>query len=90
MFENDELEENNDADEDSSWKVRKAAADTIKSLVVSKPKLLKTLYVKCCEGLADRFSERIGSVAKAVIRCFDKMLQASFLIEPNSDDVRMK
>ena len=60
MFE-DETGDNDEADEDSSWKIRKAAADTIKSLVVSKPTLLKKLYLKCCENLAERFSERIGS-----------------------------
>ena len=55
MFE-DDAGENDEADEDSSWKVRKAAADTIKSLVLSKPKLLKKLYSKCCNNLAERFS----------------------------------
>ena len=80
MFE-DDAGENDEADEDSSWKVRKAAADTIKSLVLSKPTLLKKLYLKCCNNLAERFSERIGSTAVSVIQCFDEMLKASFVID---------
>jgi len=73
MFD-DDMDDNDEADEDSSWKVRKSAADTIKALVVSKPKLLKTLYMKCCNKLAERFSERIGATATSVIQCFDELL----------------
>lgn len=85
-FASDAEEGDVDMDEDNSWKVRKASADTIRSLVRARPEQLKNLYRRCCVTIIDRFSERVGVVTVAVLQCFEEMLKASLVIDQKHDE----
>ena len=52
----------NEDDDDTSWKVRRAATKTIEAIIASRPDLLKTIYERYVRKLVDRFKERDDNV----------------------------
>jgi len=67
-FEDDEGA--NDDDDDTSWKVRRAAVKTIEAIVVSRPELLKEIYMNYSREIVSRFKERDDNVKCNVLEAF--------------------
>ena len=66
-------------DDDSSWKVRRAAVKVIDAIVSSCPALLRDLYKNYARLLADRFKERDENVKCAILETFQNLLKVSIL-----------
>ena len=62
-------------DEDTSWKVRRAAAKTVAAVVVSYPQLLPQTFAGGCPVLVARFREREENVKADVFSTFSQLLQ---------------
>ncbi|KAK1355561.1 Cullin-associated NEDD8-dissociated protein 1-like [Heracleum sosnowskyi] len=54
-------------DEDVSWKVRRAAAKCLATLIISRPEMLPMMFVEACPKLIDRFKEREEVVMSQVV-----------------------
>ena len=70
-------------DDDTSWKVRQAAAKTIEALIVSRPELLREFYEKSAIVLVDRIKERDDNVKVAVLNAFSALLKSTILSSTN-------
>jgi cullin-associated NEDD8-dissociated protein 1 len=68
-------------DDDSSWKVRRAAVKLIDSIVISRPDQLRTVYQKYARLLADRFKERDENVKINIFETFRTLIKSSILSE---------
>jgi hypothetical protein len=77
-YEEEEYGQQSD-DDDSSWKVRKAAVRVINAIVVAHPNLLKDLYNSCADELIHRFKEREENVRLDIIACFTKFVETNYL-----------
>jgi cullin-associated NEDD8-dissociated protein 1 len=73
--EEDEEDEDYSDDDDVSWKVRRAAAKVLSSLIVSAPERLPTLVPLLTPTLVQRFSEREENVKMDVFSTFNDLLQ---------------
>lgn len=62
-------------DEDTSWKVRRAAAKTVAAVVISFPELLPQTFQGACPVLVARFREREENVKADVLTTFCQLLQ---------------
>ncbi|KAK1382847.1 Cullin-associated NEDD8-dissociated protein 1 [Heracleum sosnowskyi] len=62
-------------DEDVSWKVRRAAAKCLATLIISRPEMLPMLFVEACPKLIDRFREREEVVKMDVFKTFIELLR---------------
>ena len=60
----------NDDDDDTSWKVRRAAIKTIEAIIVTRPELLKELYMNQAKEIVGRFKERDDNVKMNVLETF--------------------
>jgi len=68
-------------DDDSSWKVRRAAVKLIDSIVISRPDMLREVYQKYAKLLADRFKERDENVKINIFETFRTLIKSSILQE---------
>jgi cullin-associated NEDD8-dissociated protein 1 len=68
-------------DDDSSWKVRRAAVKLIDSIIVSRPDMLREVYQKYAKLLASRFKERDDNVKINIFDTFQTLLKSSILNE---------
>jgi cullin-associated NEDD8-dissociated protein 1 len=63
-----------DEDDDTSWKVRKAAVKVIYAAIKSRPDLQTKFYESCADELISRFREREDNVRVDVLACFTSVL----------------
>lgn len=68
-------------DDDSSWKVRRAAVKLIDSIIVSRPDMLRKVYQTYARLLAERFKERDENVKCGIMETFRTLLKSSVLSE---------
>ena len=61
-------------DDDTSWKVRRAAIKVVRAFVVSRPELLVNFFEQCSTALLVRFKEREDSVKLDIINCYEDLL----------------
>eukprot|EP00931_Biecheleriopsis_adriatica_P101392 TRINITY_DN76542_c0_g1_i1.p1 TRINITY_DN76542_c0_g1~~TRINITY_DN76542_c0_g1_i1.p1 ORF type:complete len:1272 (-),score=340.55 TRINITY_DN76542_c0_g1_i1:76-3891(-) len=66
-------------DDDSSWKVRRAALKVLEALVKGLPDRLDEIYTKFAQPLIARFNEREESVKLDVFSTFAEMAQAAVI-----------
>ena len=66
-------------DDDTSWKVRKAAVRVISAIIAARPEVppMHTLFEACADELVARFKEREENVRLDVLACFTALLQAT-------------
>eukprot|EP00944_MAST-04C_sp_MAST-4C-sp1_P000660 g660.t1 len=62
-------------DDDTSWKVRRAAIKVVRAFVVSRPELLVKFFGQCSTALLERFKEREDSVKLDIINCYEDLLR---------------
>lgn len=67
-FEDDEAVREDD--DDTSWKVRRAAVKTIDISIQSRPELLRTMYQRHAKILVERFKERDDNVKCNILEAF--------------------
>ena len=60
----------NDDDDDTSWKVRRAAIKTIEAIIITRPELLKEIYMNQAKEIVGRFKERDDNVKMNVLEAF--------------------
>lgn len=68
-------EEEYSDDEDLSWKVRRASAKLLATIVTTRPELLSTMTSNVAPALVARFSEREESVRNEILHTFNSLLQ---------------
>eukprot|EP00743_Colponemidia_sp_Colp-15_P002918 GILK01003157.1.p1 GENE.GILK01003157.1~~GILK01003157.1.p1 ORF type:complete len:1261 (+),score=324.06 GILK01003157.1:67-3783(+) len=66
-------------DDDSSWKVRRAAVRLISSLIKSRPELLSQFYSRVTDVLTDRFKEREENVKLDIFSVFVDLLRSTVI-----------
>lgn len=57
-------------DDDTSWKVRRAAIKVIDAIISSRPELLRTMYQRYAKSLVNRFKERDNNVKCNILETF--------------------
>ena len=72
-FHDDDQEDYSD-DDDVSWKVRRAAAKVLSSLILSRPDRLPTLLPMLLPTLINRFREREENVKMDIFNTFNDLL----------------
>lgn len=78
-FEDDEGA--NDDDDDTSWKVRRAAIKTIEAIIISRPELLREIYMNYSREMVSRFKERDDNVKCNVLEAFQALLKSTVISE---------
>lgn len=78
-FEDDEAVREDD--DDTSWKVRRAAVKTIDTSILSRPELLRTMYQRHAKILVDRFKERDDNVKCNILEAFQNLLKSTVVAE---------
>ena len=86
MDEDDEEEESYTDDDDVSWKVRRASAKLIASIIGARPDLLSLFYKKLAMPLIRRFSEREESVRVDVIAAFNSLLLQTVAVKSQTKE----
>lgn len=78
-FEDEEMA--HEEDDDTSWKVRRAAVKLIEAIINSRPDLLRVVYKTYARLLAERFKERDENVKCNILEAFRSLLKSSILSE---------
>lgn len=68
-FEDDNI--GNEDDDDTSWKVRRAATKTIEAIIASRPEILKNFFQRYLKPLIGRFKERDDNVKCNILEAFE-------------------
>ena len=79
-----EFEDDNvahDDDDDTSWKVRRAAIKVIEAVISARPEQLKVLYQRYAKMLVKRFKERDDNVKCNVLEAFQLLLKTTVVTE---------
>lgn len=79
-----EFEDNeggHDDDDDTSWKVRRAAIKTIEAIIISRPELLREIYMSYSSQIVERFKERDDNVKCNILETFQAMLKSTVISE---------
>lgn len=63
-------------DDDSSWKVRRAAVRVIDAIIKSRPEMLTPFYVTLVDALCKRFMEREENVKLDIFSTFSSLLRS--------------
>mmetsp|Transcript_840 Transcript_840/g.1414 ORF Transcript_840/g.1414 Transcript_840/m.1414 type:complete len:1307 (+) Transcript_840:70-3990(+) len=80
-YEDDDYEGSDD--DDTSWKVRKAAIRVVSAIISARAEILEPdVYVKVADDLVSRFKEREESVRLEIFACFTSLLQATLSRAP--------
>ncbi|XP_010912657.1 cullin-associated NEDD8-dissociated protein 1 [Elaeis guineensis] len=74
-------------DEDISWKVRRAAAKCLTSIIVSHPEMLSKMYLEACPKLIERFREREENVKMDVFNTFIELLRQTGNVTKGQIDI---
>jgi cullin-associated NEDD8-dissociated protein 1 len=77
----DEGEYSDFDDDDTSWKVRRAAVQVLSGLVTARPELLSKVNSLCGETLVDRFKEREENVRLDVLTCYKQLLRQTLMAQ---------
>jgi cullin-associated NEDD8-dissociated protein 1 len=64
----------NEDDDDTSWKVRRAAVKSIEAIINSRPEMLKQIYNDVARQLVSRFKERDDNVKQNIFEAFQTLL----------------
>eukprot|EP01038_Epipyxis_sp_PR26KG_P006809 gene6809-9325_t len=64
-------------DDDTSWKVRKAAVKVISAIISARPEMLHDIYSKYGDDIISRFKEREENVRLDIISCFTNLVQVT-------------
>lgn len=64
-------------DDDTSWKVRRAAIKVVDSIVRTRPEMLREIYDKLVGHLVDRFKERDENVKCDVFGAFQSVMKST-------------
>ena len=78
-FEDEEMAP--DDDDDTSWKVRRAAVKLIEAITNSRPEMLREVYKVYARLLAERFKERDENVKCNILETFRVLLKSAVLSE---------
>jgi len=90
----DEDEEEDDgeysADDDMSWKVRRASAKCLSAIILTRPEMLKRFYTQIAPALIARFREREETVKIDVFNTFVDLLRQTKLVVTKSSGLQSK
>jgi len=64
-------------DDDTSWKVRRAAIRVLRAIIETHPELNAMLHETCMDTLLRRFRERAEQVRADVLMCFTALLEST-------------
>ncbi len=78
-FSNDN--EANEDDDDTSWKVRRAAIKTIEAIITSRPDMLKVVYQDYADLIVKQFRERDNNVNINILETFSVLLKSTVISE---------
>lgn len=76
-----------DDDDDTSWKVRRAAVKLIEAVITSRPDLLRRVYQRFARLLVNRFKERDENVKCSLLETFRTLLKSAILSEHHSTGI---
>lgn len=87
--EEDEEEDYASDDEDTSWKVRKAAVKTVRALI-GRPEVMRAdVFERCCSELVGQFREHADNVRVEVISCFALLLTVVTQVEASGQSASL-
>jgi len=76
----EEFSEEDADDDDMSWKVRRAAAKCLTSIINTRPDLLPVIYQKVVPALINRFKEREEPVKLDIFEVFTSVLKQTVVV----------
>jgi len=83
----EDYNDEDDADDEASWKVRRAAARLLTAVVATRPERLRSYYEDgTAEEVLSHFRERDENVKLDVIACFTALLRSTITTEGGAPD----
>lgn len=79
-----------DDDDDSSWKVRRAAVGVMDAIAKTRPEFHRTILDTYTKGIVKRFRERIDDVKCEIMDLFDFLIQGSAISLSPSQQVELE